>query len=392
MKILFLSRWYPYPTNNGSKLRIYNLLRGLAEQHDVTVLSFADQPDVKLDIPEIRAVCRNIQVVPWKPFAPQGWQARLGFFNLKPRSVVDTFSPEMEARIRQALATENYDLIIASQIDMALYGHAIAHVPTLLEEIEVGVPYEKFTQASSTWSQLRYGLTWAKHRHHLAHMLRHYRACTVVSQREKYLLSKSVPGCRDIEVVPNCINLADYRDIQATPQPGHLIFTGSFRYAPNHDAMVWFLQHVYPQLTTQVSDVRLTITGDHNNLPLPPAENVTLTGFVDDVRPLLASAWISIVPIRVGGGTRLKILEAMALGTPVVTTKKGAEGLDVQSGEHLLIADSPQEFTAAIKQLLNDAELRQQLAANAYRLVAKKYDWAAVMPSFLNLVERVAYS
>ena len=392
MKILFLSRWYPYPPNNGSKLRIYNLLRGLAKHHDISVLSFADQQDLKLDTPEIQSLCQDIQVVPWKPFTPHSWRARLGFFSLKPRSVIDTFSPEMEERVRQTLASENYDLIIASQINMALYGHAIAHIPTLLEEIEVGVPYEKYSQANSIWSQLRYGLTWAKHRNHLVHMLRHYQACTVVSDREKYLLSKSVPNYRNIEVIPNCINLADYQDIHEIPQHGHLIFTGSFRYSPNYEAIVWFLKQVYPQITDLAHDIRLTITGDHNNLPLPPAANVTLTGFVDDVRPLISSAWISIVPIKVGGGTRLKILEAMAIGTPVISTSKGAEGLEVQTGKHLLIADTPQEFAAAVKQLLENAELRQHLADNAYQLISEKYDWRAVMPNFLKLVDRVAYS
>jgi glycosyltransferase involved in cell wall biosynthesis len=136
--------------------------------------------------------------------------------------------------------------------------------------------------------------------------------------------------------------------------------------------------------------VQFTITGDHANLPLPPADRVTLTGFVDDVRPLIAAAGVSVVPLRVGGGTRLKILEAMALRTPVVTTSKGAEGLDVQPGEHLLIADTPEAFAAASLRLLQEPGLRQRLADNAYRLVAEKYDWAVTMPRFLELVERVA--
>jgi glycosyltransferase involved in cell wall biosynthesis len=390
MRILFLSRWFPYPANNGSKIRIYNLLRGLSQQHEVTLLSFSDQPDVDPNVPEMRPLCREIQVVPWKPFETHAWRARLGFFSLTPRSVVDTFSPKMEQQLTQTLAAQPYDLVIASQWTVAGYSHCFRGVAALLEEIEVGLPYEQFAHASSIWSRFRHGLTWAKQRHYLARLLRDYRACTVVSDRERQLLLNTIPTEKTVEVIPNCINLADYSDVHETPQPNHLIFTGSFRYSANHDAMVWFLQEIYPRLQGQVPEVHLTITGDHSDLPLPPAANVTLTGFVDNVHPLIASAGVSVVPLRVGGGTRLKILEAMALRTPVVTTSKGAEGLDAQPGEHLLIADTPEAFAEAVVRVLKEPGLRQRLANRAQQLVSEKYDWATMMPRFLNLVERVA--
>jgi glycosyltransferase involved in cell wall biosynthesis len=390
MKILFLSGWYPYPPNNGSKLRIYSLLRGLAQHHEVTLLSFADQPDVDLEAREIRLLCRDIQVLPWRPFEPHSRRARLGFLSLSPRSVIDTFSPDMARRIEQADSRRDFDLIIASQWAMASYGSYFHELPALFEEVEVGVPYEQFARATSLVRRFRYGLTWAKHRAYLSRLLRYFRACTVVSEQERALLSRAVPGYQDIEVIPNCINLPEYRDLRGTPQKNTLIFTGSFRYSANHDAMIWFLAEVYPRIQARAPDVRLIITGDHAGLPLPPADNVTLTGFVDDVRPLIAAAAVSLVPIRVGGGTRLKILEAMALHTPVVATTKGAEGLEVQHGDHLLIADTPEAFAEAVLRLLGDSALRQQLAGNGYQLVAERYDWAAVMPHFLALVEKVA--
>jgi len=389
MRILFLSQWYPYPPNNGSKLRIYNLLRGLARQHEVTLLSFADQPEVEPNAPEIQALCREVQVVPWKPFEAQSWRARLGFFSLTPRSVIDTFSPEMKQRIEQTLAARDYDLVIASELGAAGYGPYFQGLAALFEEVEVGVLYERFAHASSAWSRFRHGLTWAKQRRYLARLLRYFRACTVASEAERQLVSRAAPAYKSIEVIPNCINLADYKDVHETPQPNSLIFTGPFRYFANHDAMTWFLQEVYPRVQAQAPEVSLTITGDHANLPLPPAENVTLTGFVAEVRPLVASAWASLAPMRVGGGTRLKILEAMALGTPVVATSKGAEGLDVQPGEHLLIADTAEAFAAAVLRLLQEPGLRQRLADKAYQVVCEKYDWAATMPRFLGLVERM---
>lgn len=390
MRILFLSGWYPYPPNNGSKLRIYSLLRGLAQHHEVTLLSFADQPDVDPEAPQLRSLCREVQVVPRKAFDPRSWRARLGFLSATPRSVIDTFSEEMAQCIDQTVSQGEFDLVIASQWSTAVYGRHFQGLSALLEEVEVGVPYGQFAQASSAWRRARYGLTWAKHQAYLGRLLRCFRACTVVSEQERALLSAVVPVYQAIEVIPNCINLAEYRDVRGSPQTNTLIFTGSFRYSANHDAMTWFLDEAYPRIQARAPGVRLIITGDHADLPLPPADNVTLTGFVDDVRSLIEAAAISLVPVRVGGGTRLKILEAMALHTPVVATAKGAEGLDVQHGEHLLIADTSEAFAEAVLRLLGDPTMRQRLADKGYQLVRDRYDWAAVMPRFLDLVERVA--
>lgn len=390
MRILFLSGWYPYPPNNGSKLRIYGLLRGLAQHHEITLLSFARQPNIDLNAPELLSLCQDIQVVPWKPFNPRSPRARLGFLSLAPRSVVDTSSPEMKQHIEQTLSGRDYNVIIASEIDMAIYSPYFRRIPALLDELQVGVIYEKSVRARSFWRRFRYSLTWAKHRRYLASILKNFEACVVASERERQLVSQAVNGYQSIEVIPNSVNLSSYDGIQEVPRPNTLIHTGSFSFSANYEAMLWFLREVFPRIQAQVPDAHLSITGDHANRPLPPASNVTLTGFVDDVRPLIASSWISLVPLHTGGGTRLKILEAMALGTPVVATSKGAEGLDVQAGRHLLIADTPETFAQSVVRLLREPELRKQLADNAYQLVREKYDWRVVMPRFLELVERVA--
>ena len=135
-------------------------------------------------------------------------------------------------------------------------------------------------------------------------------------------------------------------------------------------------------------DVHLTITGDHANLPLPPASNMTLTGFVDDVRPLIASSWVSLAPLRVGGGSRLKILEAMALGVPVVSTSKGAEGLEFSDSRDLLVGDTAEAFAGHVIRLLKDKQARQEIVENAYQRVKEMYDWGVIMPRFESLIQR----
>lgn len=368
------------------------MLRGLAQHHEVTLFSFIDEPQTDGVESELSTLCRQIETVPTPYFVPTSWRARLGFFSLTPRSVMATRSAEMEKRLSALLQDGHFDLIIASQLGPAGYRKHFRGVSALLEEVEVALLREQFTQATTLQGRLRHGLTWAKQRHYLNKLLVDFRACTVVSEREKKLLSEVVPGYKEVEVIPNCINLCEYESVRRTPEAGSLIFTGSFRYHANYEAMVWFLTEVYPIILDQEGGVRLTITGDHANLPLPSARNVVLSGYVDDIRGLIASSWVSLVPIQIGGGTRLKILEAMALRTPVVTTSKGAEGLGACHGEHLLIADTPQAYAEAVLLLLCDPELRHRLSEKAYQFVAEHYDCAVTTPRFLALIDRVTHA
>jgi glycosyltransferase involved in cell wall biosynthesis len=389
MKILFLSRWFPYPTNNGSKLRIYNLLRGLSKHHAVTLLSFADQPDVSPEAPEVRSICTEVQVIPWREFDPNSARAKLGFLSLKPRSIIDTFSPEMAQAITNALNKQKYDLVIASQLQRAAYYPYFQDVPALFEEIEIGLIYGQANTSVDKVQRLRHAFTWFKLRIYLSQLLKSFQAVTVASEQERELIARNFPHVKKIQVIPNCMNMADYKDIHAEAKPNTLIFTGSFRYHANYEAMVWFVREVFPLILEQVPDTHLIITGDHADLPLPSNRNVTLAGYVDDIKGLIASSTVALAPLWSGGGTRLKILEAMAIGTPVVATTKGAEGLDAITGEHLFVTDEPDKFAKHVINLLADGDLRRKVAGDADRFVREKYDWAGVMPELLSLLKQI---
>jgi len=390
MKILFLSRWYPYPPNNGAKLRIYNLLCGLSEQHDVTLLSFLDQPDVEPNVDALLKVCRNVYLIPYRGFNPQSRHARLGFLSTKPRSVIDTFSRGMANLIERELAANAYDVVIASEIDMAGYYKYFEGIPAIFEEIEVGVLYEQY-ERSTGFDRLRYWLTWQKHRFYLIQLMNNFRAATVVSAQERDLLRMNVfRKLHMLKVIPNGVKVSTYDDVVVEVEPNTMIFTGSFSFTPNYEAMVWFLQKVFPIILDEIPDARLIITGKHGGRSLPTTNNVILTGFVDDIRPYLKSATVSLAPIWTGGGTRLKILEAMAIGTPVVATSKGAEGLDVISGEHLFLADGPEQFATAVIKILNDSILRQSIANSAKIHIMNNFDWQVIIPELLSLIDSIS--
>ena len=391
MRILFLSRWFPLPTDNGSKLRVSNLLRGLSQRHDVTLLSFTGQSSCDIAASEIKMLCSDVHVVPWREFDPRGSRARLGFLNLMPRFLADTYSTDMDGLIRNSISKGQYDLVIASQLSMASYYSSFQRLPALFEEVELGLFHDNVVSAESRYKKVRAGLTWLKLRNYLTHVLGAFRACTVVSEQERQLFISNFPQySTKVNVIPNCVTVNDDQGQEAESASNQIIFTGSFRYDANYEAMKWFVSEVFPKVLNRLPESRLVITGDHANLPLPPAPNVTLSGYVEDVKSLIASSRVSVVPLKTGGGTRLKILDAMALGTPVVSTSKGAEGLGSIPGEHLLIADSSAAFADQVINVLKDSNLHDKLSAKARQFVKERYDREIVMPRFLHLVENTA--
>lgn len=363
-------------------------MKGLSAQHEVTLLSFYDSRESSLEDINRYPYCAQLKVVPWKPFDAKSKTARFGLFSTSPRSLLDTHSPQMESLIRDALSREKFDLIIASQLTMASYYPAFGGLPAIFEEIELGLYLDQAFNRGNWIQQLRLRLTWFKLERYFLHLLNSFVLCTVVSEREREIFTKNFPQHgKKIEVFPNCVNLDDYRGTEKTVQHCQLIFSGSFRYHPNYYAMQWFVRHVFPLILEKIPDVQLVITGDHANLPLPQTKNIILAGYVDDIKSLIASCNVSIAPLWSGGGTRLKILEAMAAGTPVVATSKGAEGLLTENGEHILIADQPEIFAQSVIRILSDQELRDFLASNALQLVKTHYDWKATMPKFLGFLE-----
>ena len=392
MNILFLSRWFPFPANNGARLRIANLLRQLQRQHQVDLVSFT-APDETIDMEEARAVCRSVETAPYRPFQPDQAQAFAGLLSTAPRSVQATFSAALQSAADRHVADATPDLVIASQVDMVPYVRSQWRIPAILEELELTTLYEQYAAAPTSLAKLRHGLTWTKLRHYLAQVLPRFSACTVVSSQELSVVRQAVPGYRGrLSVLPNGVDLQHYAGDFGQPLAGSVIYSGAVTYAANHDAVEFFASQIFPAVRAEVPDAAFTVTGGTGAVPVAALQSqagVRFTGYVDDIRPALARSWLSVGPLRVGGGTRLKLLESAALGTPVVATHKGAEGLDFVDGRDLLIADSPQEFGRAVIDVLTKPALREMLGQNARTAVAR-YDWSSLAQQLLELVDSVA--
>jgi glycosyltransferase involved in cell wall biosynthesis len=393
MQVLFLSSWFPYPLDNGSRIRIFNLIKQLSKAHDITLLSFSRDGEVTED--RLRAMqhyCSTVQAIPLAPFRPSSFRSILALFSSRPRSFVDMYSPRMQGLVEWIGREGHFSVVIASEMDTAPYAITLKGMPRILEDVELAVLREKHTSQSHIGRRLRYGLMWWKTRRFTAHLLRQFDGCTVVSQQERANVLSIAPGCRRVVVVPNGVDLDQYKGDFGAPELGTLVFPGALTYNANFDAMAFFLRQVFPLVRARWPEVILRITGKTNGVPvdhLPLDKSVMLTGYLDDVRPTVAQSWACVVPLRVGGGTRLKILEAMALGTPVVSTSKGTEGLEVTHGEDILIADTPAEFADAVLRLLDDRALRARLAANGRRLVESRYGWEGIGQKLDQLLRKV---
>ena len=392
MKILFLSRWFPYPPDNGSKIRIFNLIKYLSSGHEVDLVSFTSETIAEERLAAMRRYCRCVDVALHKPFQPNRLKALLGFLSRRPRSVVDSHSVEMQRLVEQARRRRSFDVVIASQIDTTPYAMALPRTPKIFEEVELTMPYERFSRERHPLKRLRKWLTWWKSSRYVADRLRIFDGCTVVSERERELLLRVSLGYRPVGVIPNGVDIAYYAAHFGLPEADTLIYSGALTYGANFNAMNFFLREVLPLIQAKRPNVKLSITGKLDGVPihhLPRNDGVILTGYLDDVRPAVAQSWACVVPLRAGGGTRLKILEAMALGTPVVSTSKGAEGLEATHGDDILIADTPAEFADAVLRLLDDKALRARLVTNGRRLMEERYSWETSAQKLEQLLHQV---
>lgn len=396
MRVLFLSTWFPYPLDTGSRIRVNYLLQALAERHRVHLLAFMPSGAEAAYLPTLESWGLQVDVLERDPFKRDPRKALLGYLSARPRGVVSTYSQEMARLVAETTRRGNYDVVVASCTTAANYALSVPCPPRILEEhncMSRWMEEQYRAQTDPVKKAIRWG-TWQKSRHYERWLYRRFDACTMVSEQDRRAAQAllSDDGGR-VNLIPNGVDLEHNRPGSAAPQRDMLAFNGALTYYANADAMRFFLKEIMPTIRRQRPRATLTITGrvdEASQKQLARDDMVVLTGYLDDVRPVVAGSWACVVPLRVGGGTRLKILEAMALGTPVVSTSKGAEGLDVTAGKDILIADQPAAFAAQTVRLLSEPELRASLAENGRRLVEEKYGWRAIGRQFCDLVEAVA--
>ncbi len=394
MRILCLSAWFPYPPDNGACIRLRHLLAALGSAHAVDLLCFFRGREEQVT-PEV--LPSGVSLLGALP-APTDRRSRpslADLFSPYPRALAEQYVPEMAARLTNALSRQPYDLVLAFEIGpgvtIAPYLLEVQSARRVIEDLEISMIRAKVQGTRSPSARLRYGLTWRKQRRYTRELLRRVDGCVVPSDVERQLILDIVPDGPPLAVVPNGVDRERYRGDFGPVEMDTLVFPGALTYEANFEAMRFFLGEIFPRIRQARPQATLYITGRTDGVDLsrlPLGDGVVLTGYLPDVRPRVARSAVCIAPLTLGGGTRIKILEAMALGTPVVATSKGAEGLKVTPGRDLLIADEPADFADAVVRVLASAELRASLSA-AGRRVADRYDWRAIGGQLNAFLEQV---
>ena len=399
MRILLITSNSPYPPVTGGKVRAWHLLQQIARYHDVTLLSLLDSADELQAVSHLQRHCVQVETVVKQRRRPRGKLfLRLLMTILKgqpPRNGI-TYYEEMRQQVHKVTSGRPFDLIQVEQSHMAPYIEFVANSQNgarLITLYDVGAAQYERTLKVQANLQNRFWtwLDWFFLRHwEPTYLARHFDRCIVVSAVDEALLRRANPAL-DVAVVPNGVDATRYNLLPINPASKEIAFIGKMNYVPNVDSILFFYREIFPLIQAQVAEARLLIVGTNpvaevRALAADPA--VAVTGYVEDIVPYYQRACLAVVPLRAGGGTRLKILESMALGRPVVSTTLGCEGLAVTHGENILIADTPADFAAQTIRLFNDEGLRQRLVTQGRCLVETTYDWQIIAQKLLQVYDQ----
>lgn len=396
LRILWINCRLLHPLNGGDRIRTYNMLKQLKRSHHITYLCFRTPEDAPESVNRAAEFCDELITVPYQPLRNGTLKFFCGvlrncLFGKVPFFAEKYRSAEMASHIQRLAASGAVNLVVAD------YLASMVHLTDLNAPLKAPVLIFQHNVESQIWKrhaeiagnpvkraifrrQWKLTCMWERTCDELAD------GQVAVSKEDCEFFRKELGLKKVLGDVPTGVDLSYFCPPTATRKPHSLVFLGSMDWMPNMDAVQFFAAEVWPAVKRQFSDASFTIVGRN-----PPSEikelerrwlGVRITGTVEDVRPFLAEAMVMVVPLRVGGGTRIKIFEGMATGIPVVSTQIGAEGLPVTHGENILLADSAQEFAAQIAGLFEEEKRAARIGANARALVQARFGWEAVTGIF----------
>ena len=381
MKILYLTPTLPYPPDSGGRILVYNTIKGLCRIHQITLLSFAQGEQEKY-VSFLREHCAEVETIP-ADHHDSKYALLANLLSRLPYNMSKYYAHGMRRKMLEILGRSDFDLVWIEHLHMAQYARFVQCTPVFLREqnIESTMMERYFRNMSNPLEKSYAFLQWKKLKRYEASILRRFDCCIVLSEVDQRLLHELSPQSRT-EVIPCGVDLEYFRVSSSEREKDKIIFIGNLLFKPTCQGMSYFLNEIWPLIKKRRKEVRLHVVG-----PYPPEReadftkhpDVTLLGYVDDVRPHMANSALQVVPLKIASGVRLKILEAMAMELPIVSTSVGCEGLNLTSGEHILVADSGEEFAEKVLYLLEDENLGRQLARNSLRLIGKKYSWEAII-------------
>jgi sugar transferase (PEP-CTERM/EpsH1 system associated) len=378
MNILYLQTDFPYPPIGGGRSRAFYLIKELAKDSSITLVSFAEVDPQTEEKEVMKQYCRDVFVIPFRRHHSLR-KLFLSLFTSVPYKVLQYGSKEFADTVTYQFASNKFDLVFSEHPYLAQYIPSKAEF-ALPQNIELMSTIYERTRRSGNLRMRLYALSqWRKMQNYELELIRRFGVFIAVDRMEQEIIKEKLPNVKTC-LVPNGVDVEYFSPSgqHSSSVPSNIVFTGVFSYYPNEQAAVAFSREVLPRIRKHFPKIRFTIVGKN------PSEQVrrlaedpliTVTGYVNDVRPFLENATVVVVPLRIGGGTRLKILEALAMGKPVISTTIGCEGLNVQHGKTILIADTAEEFAVTVVNVLKDTVLAQSLGQEGRRLVEREYRW-----------------
>lgn len=396
MSVLVLTPQIPYPPQQGASLRNFYIIQGLAAAMPVSLLSFAE-PDQSTSVEPLTNLLQRFETVP----VP----ARSNMKRL--RQLLTSSTPDMGHRLYEPLFFEKLEQMLTDiqpdvvQIEGIELIRAISTIQQVLPTAKIvfdnhnaetalqGRIFQTDIRQLKKWPKAFYSRVQTGRLHRFERWgCQESHIVTAVSERDAELLQPfRLPDQPPVEAIPNCIDVADYQLAIKGEKSIDLVFTGKMDYRPNVDGILWFAAEIWPLIKQQKPHITLAIVGKNPAdaiKALGQIDGIQVTGAVPKIEPWLGSAKVMIMPLRMGSGTRLKLIQALAAGLPIVSTTNGAEGYPIQKGKDLLIGDTPIQFAAEVCRLLDTAQLQSALGTNG-RQFAQAYDWRRVIPRFIKL-------
>ncbi len=396
MKILAVTTKSPYPLNEGRALRTYNLLREAARSHDVRLCTYVQSEAELLGVERMREFCAEVHAIPlylrW-PRLELAADLLRDLWSSAPVLATKYLKPEMAALIAAIADRSGADVLHLDMLHLWELAAAAPQLPVVLVEHNVeSALFERRVEHAPSLPMRRF----------LERQLRKLRryeiaACqsadwvATVSEADAVLIRELAHSSR-VSVVPNSVDTEFFRPSNAPRDDAHLVYVGGLSWTPNLDAIEYFSTRILPLIRERVPNVTLTVVGEIPNARVAArclsGSGVTLTGLVNDIRPIVSRATAFVVPLRIGGGTRLKILDALAMGKAVVSTSIGCEGLKLQHEREILVADDPERFAAQVLRVIEDPALAERLGKAGRRCVEEHYQWTAAAELMQEVYER----
>ncbi len=396
MRVLWISPKLPFPPESGDKLRQFNLIKRLSQETEISLVALVIKREEEEYTSYLGRYCSHVRTfcLPNRSYARRLLAMAS---HVVPYYVWRYHSRSAMEYVRNQLAQFRPHILQIEHTYMGEYVRAMPHdirPPSVLTKhnLDADLAFQSYRLANSFIAKKFWWLEWKKMSHYESAVDRSMSAIVVMSQADKERLEAKESPLPPVEVVENGVDTALLRPLSPVHNPV-VIFVGAFDYLPNQDAAMWLCNDILPLINKFHVNVKVLLVGRKPSLSVTRlmSGSVEVSADVPDVLPYYQRAAVAVAPLRAGSGSRLKILEAMALGRPVVSTQKGAEGLELQPGKDFLQADEPTTFAAAITSLIRDRNLYQTIADHARRTVETKYDWDIVAQKMTLLYQKVAH-